>query len=260
MRLPQVRRAGQSGASYFVLARKHSYSLVMVLPLLLAYEMLVGLANKDSTRELRNAADCAVRAVLAPLGVRGTVAISVALVAVGAVLVLRERRADPQPIRGRIYVLMLGESVVLALAFGTIVRSVTAFALSPLPLSASGQLGELSLPTQLALALGAGVYEELVFRVIAVSGMVWLCEEGARLSGKKVDRKAAVAAAVLTSAVLFSVTHYVGAYGDAVELWSLTYRFVAGLAFSLLYALRGYGITAWTHSLYDVFLIVGGAV
>jgi hypothetical protein len=32
---------------------------------------------------------------------------------------------------------------------------------------------------------------------------------------------------------------------------------VAGLLFSGLYVLRGFGITAWTHALYDVFLAVG---
>jgi hypothetical protein len=57
-------------------------------------------------------------------------------------------------------------------------------------------------------------------------------------------------------ALLFSAFHYVGAYGDRWELQSFTFRFVGGLAFSALYLLRGFGITAWTHALYDVFLLL----
>jgi hypothetical protein len=34
---------------------------------------------------------------------------------------------------------------------------------------------------------------------------------------------------------------------------------VAGLAFSGLYVARGFGITAWTHALYDVFLLFARA-
>ena len=35
-------------------------------------------------------------------------------------------------------------------------------------------------------------------------------------------------------------------------------RFLAGIALGILYYFRGFGITAWTHSLYD--LIVQGVV
>jgi hypothetical protein len=31
---------------------------------------------------------------------------------------------------------------------------------------------------------------------------------------------------------------------------------ISGVAFSALYLLRGFGITAWTHALYDVFLLL----
>jgi len=36
---------------------------------------------------------------------------------------------------------------------------------------------------------------------------------------------------------------------------SFTFRMIAGLFFSALYLLRGFGIVAWTHALYDVFLL-----
>jgi hypothetical protein len=61
-------------------------------------------------------------------------------------------------------------------------------------------------------------------------------------------------AAVLGAAV-FSAFHYIGPYGDPFSWPTFTFRLVAGLLFSAMYLLRGFGITAWTHALYDVFLI-----
>ena len=65
---------------------------------------------------------------------------------------------------------------------------------------------------------------------------------------------AAGVAATLLGALVFSAFHYVGPYGDPLELGSFTFRAVAGILFSAMYLLRGLGITAWTHALYDVFL------
>jgi len=60
--------------------------------------------------------------------------------------------------------------------------------------------------------------------------------------------------AVVGSAVIFSAFHYVGALGDTFTLASFTFRAIAGVAFSVLYVTRGFGITAWTHALYDLGL------
>jgi hypothetical protein len=100
------------------------------------------------------------------------------------------------------------------------------------------------------VSLGAGLYEELLFRVLLVSGFSFLV------------RKAfgwrpwvAGASAVGVAALIFSAFHYVGPYGDRLELQSFMFRFLGGLVFSVIYLLRGFGIVAWTHALYDVFLL-----
>ncbi|MEP7382313.1 MAG: CPBP family glutamic-type intramembrane protease, partial [Gemmatimonadota bacterium] len=62
--------------------------------------------------------------------------------------------------------------------------------------------------------------------------------------------------ATIVGALIFSAFHYVGAYGDRLEVGSFVFRAIAGVAFSALYIVRGFGITAWTHALYDVMLLV----
>jgi hypothetical protein len=62
----------------------------------------------------------------------------------------------------------------------------------------------------------------------------------------------------MVGALVFSLFHYIGPYGDPFQIPSFTFRAIAGVLFSGLYLLRGFGITAWTHALYDVLLAVSG--
>jgi membrane protease YdiL (CAAX protease family) len=102
------------------------------------------------------------------------------------------------------------------------------------------------------ISLGAGIYEELLFRVILVGALAAI---GARAFGWT-TRTAGIVAAV-AGALLFSAFHYIGPYGDPLELGSFTFRALAGLVFSGLYLTRGFGIAAWTHALYDVYVTLG---
>jgi membrane protease YdiL (CAAX protease family) len=146
---------------------------------------------------------------------------------------------------------MLLESVLYALLFGTVVGTATQWVLGgtrlALDAAARSRLGGADV---VVLSLGAGIYEELVFRVLLVGGLWGLF----RSVGLR-SRNAALVAACL-AALVFSAFHYVGPYGDPWSLSSFLFRFLAGLAFSVLFLLRGFGITAWTHALYDVFLFV----
>ena len=101
------------------------------------------------------------------------------------------------------------------------------------------------------LSLGAGLYEELFFRVLLVTGVA----AGARVV-LGLSRRTSVVIAAIVGAFIFSAFHYIGPYGDQLQLQSFVFRMLSGLAFSALYLLRGFGITAWTHSLYDAFLLL----
>jgi hypothetical protein len=200
---------------------------------------------------VRNGADVLLKDGFYTLaGPRGPVIAGLGALALCAWAVVRDargRRVEP-----RFFALMLAESLLLAASFGVIVGGATATLLHSMgALMAAGPAGEpvgtLSLPTQLMLSLGAGLYEELVFRVILVSLVAYAAR---RVLG--LGPRAAGAVAVVIGAVAFSAFHYVGPYGDQLTAHSFVFRTLAGLAFSALYLLRGFGITAWTHALYDV--------
>ena len=238
--------------SYLELSRTHSYSVLFALPLLLLYE--AGAAWVAGTQEapLRNGADVLLRALLAAGGVHTTLAFTAVLVAAGGFLVLAERRRkrNPPELRGGVFAGMLAESALYALLFGVVVGTATQWVLGGVRLAADGGVLSRVSPVQgVVLSLGAGIYEELLFRVLLAGGLFVLFRQGG------LPRLRSGVFAALLSALAFSAFHYLGPYGDPWDLSSFTFRFLAGLAFSVLFLVRGFGIAAWTHALYDVFLL-----
>jgi hypothetical protein len=125
----------------------------------------------------------------------------------------------------------------------------TIFAFAPWAIGGAGQLELEDMWTQVALSIGAGIYEELLFRVIIVGGLYGLFRV---VLGFKT---AAYILAAVLGAFLFSGIHYLGPLGDAFTLPSFSFRFLFGLALNILYLVRGFGIAAWTHALYDIVIV-----
>jgi len=234
---------------YLSESRAPRYSVLMALPLLLLYEGLSFALNGSAYAGVRNGADVMLKSVFLSLGgTRGLLVFEVLLLGLGVALIWRDRRAHPGPLAGRTFVLMTLESVAYAVLFGVVVGRLTALVLG-LPAILQIGAGQLDMPTKLVTSLGAGIYEELLFRVLLTGGLLWLFMVlfGMRRGGASV-------VAVVLSALIFSGFHYVGPLGDTFTVQSFVFRAIAGLVFSGLFVTRGIGITAWTHALYDVML------
>src|SRR6266581_3956629 len=217
--------------SYWQASRAPRYSLLFALPLLLFYQTLAVLLSHGA-RSVRNGADVILQSVFVALaGTWGPLLFMVCLIGVGLWLVM-------------------GESILLALLFGLAVGSATSGVLGLLQTLAIPPARQLDSWTRLMVSLGAGIYEELLFRVVLVGALAAACR--ALLGWRPVS---AGAAATLLGAAVFSAFHYIGPYGDRLQLYSFVFRMIAGLFFSALYLARGFGITAWTHALYDVLLL-----
>jgi hypothetical protein len=238
---------------YWRASRAPRYSLTFAFPLLLAYELLASLLSHDALTGVRNGADVLLKSLLVALGGRkGLVAFGVVLVGTAAALVWRDRRHSGA-LELRFFVAMAAESVLYALVFGLVAGTLTGLLLHGLAVSVARlslqETSTLGLPARLMISLGAGIYEELLFRVLLVGSLAWLTRHALGWGPA-----AAGLSATIFGALIFSGFHYIGPYGDRLELTSFTFRAIAGVLFSALYLLRGFGITAWTHALYDVFL------
>ena len=240
-------------SAYWQVSRAPRYSLLFALPLLLFYQILAVLLA-HGPRSVRNGADVILQGLFtAVAGAWGPPLFMLCLIGGGLWLVVRDMRSHGSRLRGGVFATMLGESVGLALVFGLCVGSVTSGVLGLLQMLSLGPGSDsrLDVWTHLMVSLGAGIYEELLFRVLLVGALA----AGARALLGWRPMTAGVAATVLGAAI-FSAFHYIGPYGDQLQVYSFVFRMVAGLFFSALYLVRGFGITAWTHALYDVSLLL----
>jgi hypothetical protein len=235
-------------SNYWRLTRSPRYSLLFALPLLLLYETLAFVLSHDAIAGVRNGADVLLKSLFVGLGGRiGLIVFGLVLLGTGAVLVYRDRRSGK--LRGRFFLGMAAESAVYAGLFGAVAGMLTALLLRGLVRLAVAPDTRLDLPTQLMISLGAGIYEELLFRVLIVGTIAWLAR---RVLGW--GPLPAGMVATLLGALVFSIFHYIGPYGDRLQLASFAFRAIAGVLFSGLYLTRGFGITAWTHAIYDVIV------
>jgi hypothetical protein len=235
---------------YLRRSRSPRYSVLFALPLLVAYEGLSALLDHSAVAGVRNGADVLLKSLFIALGGRdGLVVFGLLLVGGAALLVVRDVRKSGERLFPAVFGGMLVESGVYAAVFGYVVGWLTTVLLEGPRRLAIGGAAALDLRTQLVVSLGAGIYEELLFRVVLVGLLLW----GSRVL-LHAGRGLATTIAVLGSAVIFSAFHYVGPLGDTFTLASFVFRAIAGVAFSVLYVTRGFGVTAWTHALYDLGL------
>lgn len=143
------------------------------------------------------------------------------------------------------------EGVLWGLALGPVLRLATAMLpLRPRPLALEATHQEL------ALAAGAGLYEELIFRALLLGGGVILLFALARLLGWSDGvRPALVACALALSSLVFAWAHRAG---DplALEPEIFAFRALAGLVFGGIFLLRGLAVAAWAHAGYDALLLL----
>jgi len=235
--------------TYWNTTRAPRYSVIIALPLFVAYEVMA--AAIAGPMGVRNAAEVILDSpFLALFGWRGPLVLWALLIAFGLSLAARDLRAHG-PVRSAFFAFMLLEAAALALVSGVLVSALTTRLVHPGLMAGAPQLDTLSVPARLMLSLGAGLYEELLFRVILVGCLAWL---GRRVLGWQPGVAGAVA--VLVGATVFSLFHYVGPFGDRFGTYSFLFRALMGVFFSALYLARGFGITAWTHALYDVFVVL----
>jgi membrane protease YdiL (CAAX protease family) len=106
------------------------------------------------------------------------------------------------------------------------------------------------LTQQVVLAIGAGIYEEMLFRVLLIAGLASLFNLIFQWN-KSVSQWAGM----VLAAIVFSLFHFLGEFGDHFRFDLFFIRFIAGMILGTLYVFRGFGITAYAHSIYDLIVL-----
>lgn len=231
--------------SYWQTSKTPFYSLIFTLPLLIAYELMIFSINRSDILGLRNGADILFRQFFSIFHIYGFYLVGfVVLIALGLSYYFYSKRKEDVDFSGKFFILMFVESILYAVIMIFFVNAIGEYLIN------TGLSEETYY--MVILALGAGVYEEFIFRVVLVSGFLFFLHKIL-----KFQSIFAIVMSVIYAALLFSLFHYVGNSGEAFEISSFVVRFGAGVFLSGLYALRGYGITAYTHTFYDLLVILG---
>ena len=145
---------------------------------------------------------------------------------------------------------MAGESLVLTLPLLVLSLLISGRDLSALAATPQIQLAELGLWSKMAISIGAGLYEELLFRMVLIALVHTLLVDLARL-----PNTAGTTLAVLLSAAAFTIYHPLGDEMGVVSVGKVVFYFMAGLYFGAIYVLRGFGIVVAVHALYDILTL-----
>jgi len=262
----------ESIEEYAEATRSSDYTLALVLPFVAIYEIgILALSLNRSSFIPRNGADAIIRNILFPLRLQKAGAFGAFAWSIISVLVLgacwfvwraeeRARERGGQGPRSRVearYVWWLfGESAawaaVLLLASLIFFRGIY----HSESMRAATDSAALRIAAEFVFNSGAGVYEELVFRVFLVLVLALFFTKIVHL-----DRTQGGVAAAVAAAVIFSLAHFGGAdpWGGG-RFWALFFfRAMAGLFFSLIFYFRSFGVAVAAHALYDNLVTAANA-
>jgi hypothetical protein len=221
------------------------YCLLFLFPLVATYEFGALLLRPVSYPGRQLVAHSLIQDLLGWFGATGTMLPAVVLLA--TLLVWHMLTKESWRVRGWVLPLMACESVILI---------VPLFVLGQL-LQASGSAASnfADVRQQMVLALGAGVYEELVFRLYLMSAVLWLFENGLRIR----NGAAAQCTAVVLSAGIFAASHFQPIGIESFHLAHFVQLTAAGAYLAVVFLLRGLGITAGCHAAFNLALVLSAA-
>jgi len=227
-------------------ARRPWPSLVFLSPLLTFYGVGLIWVRPD----LAARADLLLRQALAPLGLTGVLAPT--WLVVGILMAWHLVRRDPWRVPMRLLSRMTAETFLLA---------VPLFVLHAVMSAAFHGGGALAMarpagtpadgPDWLAIvmaSIGAGIYDELLFRLLMVGGTLWLARRVLRR-----DSSGVTVAVVLIAAGIFAGAHTLDDPNRFA--WdSFLFRSAAGVYLGYVFAQRGIGVAAGVHIVFDLFV------
>ncbi|MEM9252101.1 MAG: CPBP family intramembrane glutamic endopeptidase [Planctomycetota bacterium] len=146
----------------------------------------------------------------------------------------------------RMWVGMWAESIVLAAPLLVLTAVMFRGAATTLQATVDPQMaGWLA---ELLWSLGAGLYEELVFRLMAIAAV-----HAVATSVLRIKEPWAALIAIAVSSVLFALYHFDDR--SAFDAGRFAFYLIAGVYLAGVYLLRGFGIVVACHAVYDVVVV-----
>jgi len=229
--------------SYLLKSKTSFYSFLFTLPLFFLYEINILFLSWDDILVVRNGADFLMRNILESFDIFGLYGLGlVFFLGLLVTYIFFIKEDQQQEVNVNFLFIMLAESMLWSVVLYLLLSKFMVLLMNP--------VGKAILQ-QVTLAIGAGIYEEFLFRVLLIAGLSGIL--GFVFMWDKTFKNII---AVVLSGGIFSAFHFMGEYGDFFSMELFLIRFFAGLILGVLYMYRGFGITAYTHSIYDLIVLI----
>ena len=251
---PKPQRSWPAQVGYITATTRPLNCLIFVLPILVVHQVGIiafGVTLPDGSLQI-NAALGILRGILnlfgssAPLYLPG-------LIVVITLLAWHLAKGYTWQVRARTILGMAIESFLFAWpvwVFCNLIFPMAPAASAYAPLAATVSNTEI-IAANAVLMIGAGIYEELLFRLALISLTTLLLTKVGNLA-----KEYALLIAAIVSALLFGIYHFHFMPDIEPFNWPLfTFYFVGGIYFTGLYVLRGFGITVGAHIVYDLIVL-----
>jgi Type II CAAX prenyl endopeptidase Rce1-like len=245
-----LHRFHSAAATYGVRSRKPLHILVFLLPLVLLYEAGLASVLRDGPDVLTNLAHLSLLQFFSAFGVGGLYLGGVLVLVV--LLTWHVLNRDPWTIHPSTIGIMAVESLLLTVPL-LVTASLVSRAGSPAAALAAGAVepAALGTGTKIIVSIGAGIYEELIFRMLVIAVLHTLLVDMGKASPQ-----VGAAVAVAVSTALFVAAHLHTAPPDAATGPILAFSAIAGLYFAAVYLTRGFGIVVGAHVAYDALTLL----
>ena len=229
--------------SYLLKSKTSFYSFLFTLPLFFLYEVNILFLSWDDILVVRNGADFLMRNILESFDIYGLYGLGlVFFLGLLVTYIFFIKEDQKQEVNVNFLFIMLAESILWSVVLYFLLFKFMVLLMNP-----TGK----TILQQVTLAIGAGIYEEFLFRVLLIAGLSGIL--GFVFMWDKTFKNII---AVVLSGGIFSAFHFMGEYGDFFSMELFLIRFFAGLILGMLYMYRGFGITAYTHSIYDLIVLI----
>ena len=225
-------------SDYYSKSKSLFYSLIITFPLFILYEIGIFYMFQANVPFSKNGADVLIERFINMLGLNGYYAASsIIFIVFFLILLIQRKNFKTFNISLKYILVMIMESLLYALLLVLVLQNIYLF-----------QGDNINSLNNFILSIGAGLYEELIFRFFLIfilsKSFIFIF---------KMKEFSSLLLSVIASSVLFSMFHYLGE--ETFTPYSFTLRFIAGIYLSSIYINRGFGIVALTHAFYDLFVI-----
>ena len=229
--------------TYFSNTKNILVSLIFIFPFLLIYEIICFFYFRHENYQIRNSADVIIRDFFNLFGSLSDEIYSITLFAILLFVYFIKKPNNKFTINYKYLLVMFVEGIIFGFLLSLLLNDISIFLVS-------GNLYQPNLLLNLYLCIGAGIWEEILFRLLLFSFLFKTLK--ALFKNQEIF---SLFISIMISSILFSLFHYIGNNADIFNFNIFILRIVGGLFLCLLYHYRGFGIAVISHISYDFILV-----